>query len=218
MSDGQMTNLGEGLPKTKEENQKLRKEVQLWNHFYQFHSEAIIITDKDLNILSLNGRASKLYQQLGQVDRPRNLKDFFSSISSELVKFQVKKLLQHGYSFDKWTTFLQAAHPLEIELFAAADGKEDGEPEKFIYMLMVRDGTLLPSSIGNQNLYTDLINGISHSIVIHDGKGTILDINEAFANLMVKERYELLGKNFLELMTEESAHAFAESLGDLRTS
>ena len=219
MSDGQMMNLDEGLTNRKEENHRLKREIQLWDRFYQFHSEAIVITDKDLNILSLNCRASKLYQQLGQVDLPRNLKDFFSNISDELVKFQVKKLIQHGYSFDKWTTFLKGSHPLEIEIFAAADSGEDKEnPEKFIYMLMVRDGTLLPSSLNNQNLYADLINGISQYIVIHNGKGTILDANEALANLFGKERYELLGKSFLEFMKEDSAQSFTESLGKLRLS
>ena len=157
MSDGQMMNLDEGLNhQIKEDNQRLKTEIQLWENFYQFHSEAIIMTDKELNILSLNTRASKLYQQLGQVDRPRNLKDFFHDVSSELVKFQVKKLNQHGYSFDKWTTFLHASHPLEIEIFAAADGKgELGNPAKFIYMVMVNHNNHLPSTIGNQNLYAD---------------------------------------------------------------
>ncbi len=220
MSDGQMMNLDEGLNhQIKEDNQRLKTEIQLWENFYQFHSEAIIMTDKELNILSLNTRASKLYQQLGQVDRPRNLKDFFHDVSSELVKFQVKKLNQHGYSFDKWTTFLHASHPLEIEIFAAADGKEElGNPEKFIYMLMVSDNNLLPSTIGNQNLYADLINGLSHNIVIHNGKGTIVDANEAFAALLEKERYELLGNSFLRLMKEESAQSFLDNLGNLRTS
>ncbi len=219
MSDGQMMNVDEELTKIKEDNQRLKGELQLWDQFYQFHSEAIIITDKELDIHSFNCRASKLYQQLGRVERPRNLKDFFPNISSEVVKLQVKKLIQHGYSFDKWTTVLPGADLLEIELFAVANGKEhDGGFEKYIYMLMVRDGALLSSSVSNQNLYAEIINGISHYIVIHNGQGIILDANEAFANLLDKEQYELLGKNFLEFIGEENAHSFIENLAHLRLS
>ncbi len=219
MSDDQMMNVDEELTKIKEDNQKLKGELHLWDQFYQFHSEAIVITDKELEILSINGRANKLYQQLGHVNRPRNLKDFFINISSEVVKLQVKKLIQHGYSFDKWTTVLPGADLLEIEIFAVADGKEHHEDsEKFIYMLMVRDGALLAPSVSNQNLYAELINGINHYIVIHNGQGTIVDANEAFANLLDKERYELVGKNFLEFMEKENAHSFIENLANLRLS
>ena len=218
MSDGQMMNLDDELIEIKEDNQRLKRELQSWEQFYQYHSEAIVITDKELNILSLNCRASRLFQQLGHVDRPRSLIDFFTNISNELVKFQVKKLIQHGYSFDKWTVLQPGANPLEIEVFAAADSNEnDRGPEKFIYMLMARDGSPPASSIKNQNLYADLINGISQYIVIHNGQGTVIDANEAFASLLEKERHELLGKNFLKLIQEESSHSFAENLTQLRT-
>lgn len=65
--------------------------------------------------------------------------------------------------------------------------------------------------------FRDLSKAYSSIIVILDSSGKIVDINECFLNLVLKEKEEVLGENFFEIFMPSYAQKLAPYLEDIVT-
>ncbi|WP_225983712.1 MULTISPECIES: PAS domain S-box protein [Bacillaceae] len=188
-----------------EKNTALKTDYETWEHFLNSFTKAIIVTDLEMEIISQNEQAIKLYHQLGREGKPGNLRDFYISVSKEVVDDQLRNVKQHGFS-----NYIYSVRnsddtcSVELEL----NGLLDSYSKKIIYVLIPLKTESTRDHVKKDNLYVDIINDLKCYIVIHTKEGIIVDGNKAFCGLVKIERSKILGKSIYQFITAADKDKF----------
>lgn len=199
------TDLNDMEVKIIENNTTLKTDYVTWEHFFNSFTKAIIVTDLEMNVISRNEQAIKLYHRLGREGKPGNLRDFFISVSKEMVDDQLRNLKQHGFSNHIWSV-RNSGDTCSVEL--ELNGLLDSYSKKIIYVLIPLKKEDTRGYVKQDNLYVDIINDLKCYIVIHTKEGIIVDGNKAFCRLVKIERSKILGKSIYQFITAADKDKF----------
>ena len=187
--------------------------LETWKHFFNLFTKAIIITDLEMNIISENEQALKLYHQLGCDGSPVNVQDFFSLVSNEMIKAHIQNLNEQGYSIDKWPVKDSGSFLYELEL----NGVLDIHAQRIIYMLIPFKKVDNRDFERKDNLYVDIINDLRCYIVIHTKEGIIVDVNNAFCELVKVDKSKILGHDIYQFIAADDKEKFQTVINHLPT-
>ncbi|WP_409291955.1 PAS domain S-box protein [Peribacillus sp. SCS-37] len=188
----------EELKECQAEVLSLRQQVKMYYDFFGVISDALIIVNKDDQIVYVNGLACKLFNLQENELYRLYLNKFLQLVPKEIREYQDKMLEKEGVYSDEWTIKLGDGSVKYAEYVATLDKLE----EKRIYR--IKDITIQKKREQERNIsvqmFADLLNQAVDNIVIFNKDGEIVDVNPSFCRAVGEAKEALFGKSIDEFV------------------
>ncbi|MFT4429249.1 PAS domain S-box protein [Bacillus velezensis] len=170
--------LKEQLKRMKEENDRLKSDLNRYHVIMNNTLDAIFICHKEMKIVQANEAAARMMQIEAENLINRSVLDFLYSVPHEELNKAVKKFLKKGHLWKEVPIKLDSGATKYIE-FLARDGI--GEDYFFVVMRDISSKKILEREFSmNEQLFKDLFDRAVDGIVLFDKDGGFIDANLSF--------------------------------------
>ncbi len=170
--------LKEQLKRMKEENDRLKSDLNRYHVIMNNTLDAIFICRKEMKIVQANEAAARMMQIEAENLINRSVLDFLYSVPQEELNKAVKKFLKKGHLWKEVPIKLDSGATKYIE-FLARDGI--GEDYFFVVMRDISSKKILEREFSmNEQLFKDLFDRAVDGIVLFDKDGGFIDANLSF--------------------------------------
>ncbi|WP_108670192.1 PAS domain-containing sensor histidine kinase [Peribacillus acanthi] len=190
---------------------KLKSELLLYKKILNSSMEAIILLDKDKNILNANSVACNLLQVPNNEVEGTSFLDFLTMVPNQILTYQDEQLVLHHEFQDEWLICLKDGTVKHVEFQAFL------EQEKVLYKL--KDITIQKRAERERDisfhLFKDVFQQAVEGIVIYNQIGEIIDANPSFLKLVNSQRDQVVDKTIHDFIAEHSKREWKEKWKEL---
>ncbi|MGM0948772.1 MAG: sporulation two-component system sensor histidine kinase KinE [Bacillota bacterium] len=181
--------LREELKRIKEENARLKKELDQHQVIVNNTLDAIFICDNELRIVQANEATERMLQVDSEDLKTRSVLDFLFSIPKDELNLAVKKFFKKGFLWKEVPVRLDGGATKYIEFLAK---RGIGEDFFFVVMRDISSKKILEREFSmNEQLFKDLFDRAVDGIVLFDKDGGFIDANLSFCKSFEINQNEL---------------------------
>ncbi|MCY7894313.1 sporulation two-component system sensor histidine kinase KinE [Bacillus vallismortis] len=198
--------LREELKRLKEENARLKKELNQHQVIVNNTLDAIFICDNELRIVQANEATERMLQVDSEDLKNRSVLDFLFSIPKDELNLAVKKFFKKGFLWKEVPVRLDGGAIKYIEFLAK---RGIGEDFFFVVMRDISSKKILEREFSmNEQLFKDLFDRAVDGIVLFDTDGGFIDANLSFCKSFEINQNELSHLSLYEFIDSGSHKDF----------
>ncbi|MBG9770037.1 sporulation two-component system sensor histidine kinase KinE [Bacillus vallismortis] len=198
--------LREELKRLKEENARLKKELNQHQVIVNNTLDAIFICDNELRIVQANEATERMLQVDSEDLKNRSVLDFLFSIPKDELNLAVKKFFKKGFLWKEVPVRLDGGAIKYIEFLAK---RGIGEDFFFVVMRDISSKKILEREFSmNEQLFKDLFDRAVDGIVLFDKDGGFIDANLSFCKSFEINQNELSHLSLYEFIDSGSHKDF----------
>ncbi|MCY8424482.1 sporulation two-component system sensor histidine kinase KinE [Bacillus vallismortis] len=198
--------LREELKRLKEENARLKKELNQHQVIVNNTLDAIFICDNELRIVQANEATERMLQVDSEDLKNRSVLDFLFSIPKDELNLAVKKFFKKGFLWKEVPVRLDGGTIKYIEFLAK---RGIGEDFFFVVMRDISSKKILEREFSmNEQLFKDLFDRAVDGIVLFDKDGGFIDANLSFCKSFEINQNELSHLSLYEFIDSGSHKDF----------
>ncbi|MCY8545818.1 sporulation two-component system sensor histidine kinase KinE [Bacillus vallismortis] len=198
--------LREELKRLKEENARLKKELNQHQVIVNNTLDAIFICDNELRIVQANEATERMLQVDSEDLKNRSVLDFLFSIPKDELNLAVKKFFKKGFLWKEVPVRLDGGAIKYIEFLAK---RGIGEDFFFVVMRDISSKKVLEREFSmNEQLFKDLFDRAVDGIVLFDKDGGFIDANLSFCKSFEINQNELSHLSLYEFIDSGSHKDF----------
>lgn len=198
--------LREELNRLKEENARLKKELNQHQVIVNNTLDAIFICDNEMRIVQANEATERMLQVDSEDLKKRSVLDFLFSIPKDELNLSVKKFFKKGFLWKEVPIRLDCGATKYIELLAK---RGIGEDFFFVVMRDISSKKILEREFSmNEQLFKDLFDRAVDGIVLFDKDGGFIDANLSFCKSFEINHNELSHLSLYEFIDSGSRKDF----------
>ncbi|MCY9071678.1 sporulation two-component system sensor histidine kinase KinE [Bacillus inaquosorum] len=194
--------LQEELKRLKEENVRLKKELNQHQVIVNNTLDAIFICDNEMRIVQANEATERMLQVDSEDLKKRSVLDFLFSIPKDELNLAVKKFFKKGFLWKEVPIRLDGGATKYIEFLAK---RGIGEDFFFVVMRDISSKKILEREFSmNEQLFKDLFDRAVDGIVLFDKDGGFIDANLSFCKSFEINQNELSHLSLYEFIDSGS--------------
>lgn len=198
--------LREELNRLKEENARLKKELNQHQVIVNNTLDAIFICDNEMRIVQANEATERMLQVDSEDLKKRSVLDFLFSIPKDELNLSVKKFFKKGFLWKEVPIRLDCGATKYIEFLAK---RGIGEDFFFVVMRDISSKKILEREFSmNEQLFKDLFDRAVDGIVLFDKDGGFIDANLSFCKSFEINHNELSHLSLYEFIDSGSRKDF----------
>ncbi len=198
--------LREELKRLKEENARLKKELNQHQVIVNNTLDAIFICDNEMRIVQANEATERMLQVDSEDLKKRSVLDFLFSIPKDELNHAVKKFFKKGFLWKEVPIRLDGGATKYIEFLAK---RGIGEDFFFVVMRDISSKKILEREFSmNEQLFKDLFDRAVDGIVLFDKDGGFIDANLSFCKSFQINQNELSHLSLYEFIDSGSRKDF----------